>query len=102
MVRAFIAWLPLKGCASSTCASSTYVAGVGFYHKFHGYPDPTKDILVSKLLEGCRRDRQIADTRAPSTVPILITISRALPHVCESRFEELLFKAAMLCAFLGS
>ena len=82
MVRAFIAWLSLKGCASSTIA--TYVAGVGFYHKFHGYPDPTKDFLVSKLLEGCRRYRQIADTRAPITLPILITILRAL-RSCYSR-----------------
>lgn len=99
MVRAFIAWLSLKGCAPATIA--TYVAGVGFYHKFHGYADPTKDFLVSKLLEGCRRDRRVTDTRAPITVPILITILGALPHVCSSRFEELMFKAAMLCAFFG-
>lgn len=89
LVRAFIAWLSLKGCASSTIC--TYVAGVGFYHKFHGFADPTKDFLVSKLLEGCHRDQRVADSPDPITVPILLTILGALPHVCESRFEGLLF-----------
>lgn len=99
VIQEFIAWLSLRGLASSTIA--TYVAGVGLYHKLQGYFDPTKDFLVSKLLEGCRRDRKTVDQRTPITLPILTRILEALPHICASRFEELLFRAAMLCAFFG-
>ena len=99
VIHEFIAWLSLRGLAPSTIA--TYVAGVGFYHKLHGHPDTTNDFVVSKLLEGCRRDRRNFDQRTPITVPILIRILGALPHICASRFEELLFRAAMLCAFFG-
>ena len=35
--------------------------------------------VVSKLLEGCRRDRRNFDQRTPITVPILIRILGALP-----------------------
>ncbi len=34
---------------------STYVSAVRFYHKSHGWPDPTTDFFVSKLLEGCKQ-----------------------------------------------
>ncbi len=98
VIQEFIAWLSLRGSAPSTIA--TYVSGVGFHHKVHGHPDPTKTFLVSKMLVGCRRDRQV-DKRRPITVPVLYQILAALSHVCSSRFEELLFKASMLCAFFG-
>ena len=77
------------------------MAGVGFYHKLHGHSDPTKDFIASKLLEGCRRDRRHGDARCPLTMPILSNILSALPHICESRYEQLLFTASMLCAFFG-
>ena len=75
--------------------------GVGFYHKLHGHSDPTKDFIASKLLEGCRRDRRHGDARCPLTMPILSNILSALPHICESCNEQLLFTASMLCAFFG-
>ena len=77
VIHEFIAWLSLRGLAPSTIAR--YVAGVGFYHKLHGHPDTTNDFVVSKLLEGCRRDRRNFDQRTPITVPILIRILGALP-----------------------
>ena len=51
----FVAWLSLRGLAPSTI--STYVAGVGFFHKINGQPDPTQDFLViikasCRLLQG--------------------------------------------------
>ena len=69
VIREFIAWLSLRGLAPSTIA--TCVAGVGFYHELHGHSDPMKDFIVSKLLEGCNRDRRHGDARCPVTVPIL-------------------------------
>ena len=98
-VRRFIAWLSLRQLAPATIA--LYTAGVGYIHKMHGWPDPTKDFIVSKLLEGCRRDRPVSDTRLPISVATLGQLCYALQYVCASQFECALFKAAVLCAFFG-
>ena len=96
-VREFIAWLSLRQLAPATIA--TYIAGVAHYHKLNGFPDPTRDFLVSKLLEGCRRGRSQADKRLPINPTFLSEIIHALSHVCVSQFESTLFRAAMLTAF---
>ncbi len=98
-VQQFVAWLSLQRFAPSTI--TTYVSAVGFYHKSHGWADPTNDFVVSKLLEGCRRLRPTADTRAPMSMSILLQTVQSLPAVCTSVFEACMFKAAFLCAFFG-
>ena len=67
-VREFVAWLSLKQLAPGSIA--TYVSGVGFRHKINGLPDPTRDLLVAKLMEGCRRDRPSRDNRLPISVSV--------------------------------
>ena len=98
-IREFVAWLSLKNLAPATIAS--YIAGVAYYHKIHGWTDPTKDYLVSKLMEGSRRERKSADKRLPVSLPVLAQIIQTFPHVCFSVYESKLFKAATLCAFFG-
>ena len=98
-IRRFIAWLSLQAKAPATIA--TYVSAVGYAHKIRGWADPTQDFLVSKLLEGCRRDRPSTDARIPVTLSMLTRIVRALPNVCTSVYEAQLFKAAFLAAFFG-
>ncbi|XP_038057145.1 uncharacterized protein LOC119728820 [Patiria miniata] len=97
--REFIAWLSLQGLAHATI--TTYVSGVGYYHKIRGWPDPTKDFIVSKLMHGCRRDRNRVDERLPMSLPLLAQIIEAFTHVCSSHYEATLFKAAVTCAFFG-
>ena len=94
-----MAWLSLHNLSPSTI--TTYVMGVGHFHKVHGWPDPTKDFIISKLLEGARRDTTKHDSRVPISLPILFNIIESLPFVCTSHFESAMFKAAMLCAFFG-
>ncbi len=98
-VREFVASLSIQNLAPATIA--TYVSGVGYVHKLRGWPDPTRDFLVSKLLEGCRRLSGAADQRLPITLPLLSILLQALPHNCSSSFEALLFRAVMLSAFFG-
>ena len=99
-VREFIAWLSLQNLAPSTI--STYVSGVAHFHKVRGWPDPTKDFIISKLVEGARRDKYPhGDRRVPISLPILSRIIEALPQVCTSHYENIMFRAAMLCAFFG-
>ena len=98
-VRDFVAWMSLKGLSPRTIA--TYVAGVAFYHKIRDWPDPTHDFVVSKLLAGCRRDRQSQDTREPLSLSVLLQAISNLSHTCASQYEAVMFRAAMLCAFFG-
>ena len=98
-IRQFVAWLSLRGLSPNSIA--TYVAGVGYHHKLMGYLDPTKDFVVSKLLTGCRRDRHAPDSRQPITVPVLRLILQAVPRVCSSQYEAVLFRSVFLCAFFG-
>ena len=90
------AWLSLQGFAPSTIA--TYLSGVGFQHKVQGVPDPTRDFLVTKLSEGCKRDHPTSDSRLPISLAMLSCIVTALQYVCSNQFEVLLFRAAMLGA----
>ena len=98
-IRHFIAWLSVHNYAASTI--STYVAAIGYYHKLHGFDDPTGEFLVSKLLEGCRRNRPSFDGREPMSVTLLDTIIRSLPAVCASSFECSMYSAAFSLAFFG-
>ena len=77
-VRRFVAWLSLRCFAPSTIAN--YVSGVSyFFYKRQGMPDPTKDFLVSKLIERCRRDNGTMDKRVPISLPMLERLLNALP-----------------------
>lgn len=98
-VRQFVAWLSLRGLAPSTIAN--YVSGVGYFYKLRGMSDPTKDFLVSKLLEGSRRGCGSVDNRVPISLPVLQQLIDSLPHICSSQFESTMFKAVFLGAFFG-
>ena len=88
-VREFVAWLSLQNLAPSTI--STYVSGVAHFHKVHGWPDPTKDFIISKLVEGTHRDNPHHDNRVPISLPILSLIIETLPQVCTSHYENVMF-----------
>ena len=99
-IREFVAWLSLKHLAPSTIA--TYVAGVAFNHKIQDWPDPSRDFILSKLLEGCRRGGPSFDERTPMTLQVLSRAVLALSHTCLSYFKVALFRVVMLCAFFRS
>ncbi len=96
-VRRFVAWLSLRGLAPSMIAN--YVSGVGYFYKLRGMSDPTKDFLVSKLIEGSRRGCGSVDNRVPILLPVLWQLIDSLPHICKSQFEGTMFKAVFLGAF---
>ena len=74
---------------------------MGYYHKVQGWPDPTQDFIVSKLLAGCRRDNSSTDQRWPISVSVLARMIGALPQICSNRYEAILFQATMLGAYFG-
>ena len=85
----------------SPATISTYISGIGFFHKLRNLEDPTAAFIVKKLLEGCRRSRPVRDVRAPLTEAILQKICSVLPEVCYSPYESYLFRAAFLTAYFG-
>ena len=95
----YIAYLSLNGYAAATL--STYIAGLSFQLRSLGLQDVTQSFIVKRMLEGSRRGRITRDVRCPITMPTLKRLLLALPHVCTSSYEGLLFRAAFLLAFFA-
>lgn len=87
--------------AYSASTISTYISGIGFFHKINNWCDPTQLFVVRKLLEGCRRSRPSSDNRAPITFSVLTRVVGALHSVCFSNYEVKLFTAAYLLTYYG-
>lgn len=95
----FIAHCFERGCAASTI--TTYMSGLSFYHKLHGWNDPLEVFVIRKLLEGCKRSRVLKDARAPITQVLLTKIIETLPQICSSDYETILFQTVYSVAFYG-
>lgn len=99
-IMAYIAYLSFSGRAPSTI--STYISGLGHYHKMLCLPDPTANFLVGKMIEGARRKIGTKrDTRIPISRELLQNIISSLKSVCSSNYEALLFSAAFSLAFFA-
>ncbi|XP_071503767.1 uncharacterized protein [Diadema antillarum] len=95
----FIAYLSLNGYAAATLA--TYIAGLSFHLQSRGLRDVTQCFIVRRMLDGSKRGRISRDVRCPITLSILSRMLVALPHVCASSFDALLFRTAFLVAFFA-
>lgn len=95
----FIAYCFEVDRAPSTIA--TYIAGINYYHKLHGWGDFQNSFVIQKTLEGCRRKARAKDSRAPISLGILKEICKVLPEVCYNDFETCLFKALFTMAYFG-
>ena len=97
-VALFISFLSLQGYAAATVC--TYVAGISFHLRSSGLADVTKNFVVSRVLEGCRRRRSRVDTCCPITLPLLRKILTCVTRVCTS-YDAVLFRACFTMAFFG-
>lgn len=79
----------------------TYISGINYFHKLHGWLDLTNLFLIKKLLEGCNRSSSTKDDRVPVTFKILVQLTSKLPTVCVSPYEVFLFKALWVLAYFG-
>ena len=78
-----------------------YMSGISFFHKINGYPDPSNNFAVQKMLEGCKRSRKSKDLRSPISLSMLNSILLALKHICYSEYETILFKTVFSMAYFG-
>ncbi|CAC5366258.1 unnamed protein product [Mytilus coruscus] len=95
----FIAYLSLKHLSPATVR--LYISGISFSHNARNLEDTTKNFVVSKMLEGLHRNHPQRDNRAPITLSLLRQITDALPSICTSTYESLLFKSSFILAFFA-
>ena len=95
----FISYLSAQKFASSTI--STYVSALSYVHKLGNFPDPTKNVLVQKLLTAHSKLHSSPDVRLPITRSVLQHLVLALNHTNSSAFQRLLYQTMFLVAFYG-
>ena len=83
-----ISYLTFRKLALSTITS--YLSAISYVHKLRGLHDPTKSILIQKLLTALSR-RQPVDIRLPVTRPVLHELVRALSLGAPGRWRKLRF-----------
>lgn len=86
---------------SATSISKT-LAGISFFQKLNGFPAINSHFLVTQSLKGYRKLFPDRDSRRPITLNILEKLFYAVPLVCSSPFESLLFQASFVLAFFGA
>ena len=97
-VALFISYLSESKLVPSTISS--YISALSYAHKLKSYPDPTKSILIRKLLSAQSR-RSSPDVRLPITRLVLHELIAALSHTNGSAFQRTLYTAMFLIAFYG-
>ena len=95
----FIAYLSLL--SYSPCTISTYISAISFKCKVSGMDDPTQRFVVRKMLSGIHRVDKRTDPRRPITPSILNRVILALPFVCFSKYESLLFASLFSTSYFG-
>ena len=95
----FIAFLEKSGYKAATAKS--YISGLSFKMKLMGLFDTTKSFIIAKMLQGMEKLHKRVDARKPITFEILERIIAALPNVCSSDYESILFASCFTIAFFG-
>lgn len=90
----FIAHLSISGTAYRTAA--LYISALSYIHKLRGIQDNTQSFIVKKALQGLHKKRGVTiDPRIPLTLSILQRVILALPSICRSPYESVLFSTIL-------
>ncbi|OCT57189.1 hypothetical protein XELAEV_18003887mg [Xenopus laevis] len=102
--KELILWFVLEQGQAGYSASSIqkHFAGISFWLKLLGLEDVTKSFLVKQILKGISRMGRSSDTRKPITLLILSKLLAALPQVCFSPYEQVLFRVLFIFCFFAA
>lgn len=95
----YISYLSLAGFSVSTI--TTYISAVSYVHKIRHITDTTKCFILTKMMEGLKREGNSSDLRSPITISLLGRLVSVLSNVCSSDYEASMFSAAFTLAFFG-
>lgn len=93
----FVAFLHAAGYSPATMA--TYLSAVCFIFRWLGYPDPSTNFVVKKLLGASQNLHSQPDIRLPITKQILTRLLEAVPLVFTSIYKQKLLAALFITAF---
>jgi hypothetical protein len=93
----YIGYMSVNGFAPSTVRS--YLSGISFSLRIQGFSDLTDNFIIKKMLAGYYKLNKRCDIRKPIILDILIQLSDALVHICSSKYEVVMFKAAFALTF---
>jgi hypothetical protein len=79
----------------------SYIAGISYYNKIHGFTDTTQSFILKKVLLGFSRSNMHHSARKPITLDILSAMIQTLPTICKSHYEASLFSTIFTTAFFG-
>jgi hypothetical protein len=96
----YISYLSLAGFSVSTI--TTYISAVSYVHKIRHITDTTKGFILTKMMEGLKREGNSSDLRSPITISLLCRLVSILLNVCSSDYEASMFSAVFtLACFFG-
>jgi hypothetical protein len=95
----YISYLSLVGFSVSTI--TTYKSAVSYVHKIRHITDTTKRFILTKMMEGIKRERNSSDLRSPITISLLCRLVSILSNVCSSDYEASMFSTAFTLSFFG-
>lgn len=90
-----------RGGSSGTLACSR-ITGVSFHFQLRGWENIGLHFLVSRALRGWRKERVSSESRRPVSYHLLQSLLGALPGICSSPYETLLFSTVFGLAFFGA
>lgn len=97
-VAAYLAQLADRGLKASTITRRT--AAIGYAHRCAGYPTPTADEAVRRMMRGIRREIGVAPRqKAPVTASVMVEL---LAHVPKGSVVGLRDRALLLVGFGGA
>ena len=99
LILTYISYLHLTGKAPSTI--TTYVAAIGFVHKFNSLSDPTNLYIVQRSLATINKRFGRPDSRLPITRIILHQLIDSLDNTSKVTYHQTLIKAMYATAFYG-
>lgn len=79
----------------------TYIAGINYYHKLHGWENLSEHFVIKKILEGFSRTGSGLDDRRPVTYNVLAKLASQLAIICKNNYETVLFHALWVFAYFG-
>nr|XP_033818218.1 vomeronasal type-2 receptor 26-like [Geotrypetes seraphini] len=86
-----------------TRIAATLVKKISFFTNAVGAPNPTKAIVVRRLMKGWEREQpSLPDRRLPISLDNLVMLLQILPRVCHDAYEVTLFRCAYSLAFHGA
>lgn len=95
----YIAFMSLQNYSFSMIDG--HISAISYVNKFNGWNDNTKVYIVKIMLEGLKRIRNQHDARYPVTQSLQCRLLEALPNVCRSQYETLLFPDVFTLTYVG-